>query len=78
MKWALVGAGVKDLGRPAEKLSVSQNLGQSEYLRFRFHKRLNLWYSSCCHWIHLGEVLVCHYPSQLQSGRRELGLCHSS
>jgi len=26
MKWALVGAGVKDLSRPAEKLSVSQNI----------------------------------------------------
>jgi len=28
MKWALVGAGVKDLSRPAEKLSLSQNLGE--------------------------------------------------
>ena len=27
MKWALVAAGVSDLQRPAEKLSVSQNLG---------------------------------------------------
>jgi len=26
MKWCLVAAGVKDLGRPAENLSVSQNL----------------------------------------------------
>jgi len=26
MKWCLVGAGVKDLSRPAEKLSVSQNV----------------------------------------------------
>ncbi|KAJ7592674.1 mitochondrial pyruvate carrier [Mycena floridula] len=26
MKWCLVGAGVKDLARPPEKLSVSQNL----------------------------------------------------
>ncbi|KAI0949658.1 Mitochondrial pyruvate carrier 2 [Taiwanofungus camphoratus] len=26
MKWCLVAAGVKDLSRPAEKLSVSQNL----------------------------------------------------
>ncbi|KAG8968762.1 Mitochondrial pyruvate carrier 2 [Tulasnella sp. 419] len=25
MKWGLVAAGLKDLGRPAEKLSVSQN-----------------------------------------------------
>ena len=27
MKWCLVAAGLKDLGRPAEKLSVSQNVG---------------------------------------------------
>jgi hypothetical protein len=33
MKWCLVAAGVKDLTRPAEKLSVSQNLGE---LRRRF------------------------------------------
>ncbi|KAJ7497106.1 mitochondrial pyruvate carrier [Mycena latifolia] len=26
MKWCLVGAGLKDLNRPAEKLSVSQNV----------------------------------------------------
>lgn len=28
MKWCLVLAGVKDLGRPADKLSLSQNLGE--------------------------------------------------
>lgn len=28
MKWCLVAAGLKDLGRPADKLSVSQNLGE--------------------------------------------------
>lgn len=27
MKWCLVAAGLKDLSRPAEKLSVSQNVG---------------------------------------------------
>ena len=27
MKWGLVAAGLKDLARPADKLSVSQNLG---------------------------------------------------
>ena len=27
MKWCLVAAGLKDLTRPAEKLSVSQNVG---------------------------------------------------
>ncbi len=26
MKWALVAAGVKDLGRPADQLSVNQNV----------------------------------------------------
>ncbi|KAJ7078889.1 mitochondrial pyruvate carrier [Mycena belliarum] len=26
MKWCLVGAGLKDLSRPAEKLSLSQNI----------------------------------------------------
>jgi len=26
MKWCLVAAGIKDLGRPADKLSLSQNL----------------------------------------------------
>jgi len=26
MKWCLVAAGLKDLNRPAEKLSISQNL----------------------------------------------------
>lgn len=26
MKWCLVAAGIKDLSRPAEKLSVSQNV----------------------------------------------------
>ena len=28
MKWCLVAAGLKDLNRPAEKLSVSQNVGK--------------------------------------------------
>ncbi|KAH9464700.1 hypothetical protein Pst134EB_004217 [Puccinia striiformis f. sp. tritici] len=27
-KWGLVAAGVKDLSRPAEKLSLSQNIGK--------------------------------------------------
>lgn len=28
MKWCLVAAGLKDLTRPADKLSVSQNIGK--------------------------------------------------
>ena len=27
MKWCLVAAGLKDISRPADKLSVSQNVG---------------------------------------------------
>lgn len=33
MKWCLVGAGLKDLSRPADKLSISQNLGESQCKR---------------------------------------------
>ena len=29
MKWCLVAAGLKDINRPADKLSVSQNVGTS-------------------------------------------------
>src|SRR5262245_831468 len=32
MKWCLVAAGVKDLNRPADKLSVSQNVGKSGFI----------------------------------------------
>jgi hypothetical protein len=31
MKWCLVAAGLKDLGRPAEKLSINQNIGKSSH-----------------------------------------------
>nr|VWO95403.1 Calcium-transporting ATPase (EC [Ganoderma boninense] len=34
MKWCLVAAGLKDLSRPADKLSVSQNLGAFNYSLF--------------------------------------------
>ena len=34
MKWCLVAAGIKDLSRPADKLSVSQNLGMYWLLAF--------------------------------------------
>lgn len=30
MKWGLVAAGLKDLSRPADKLSLSQNVGAHE------------------------------------------------
>src|SRR6266550_80657 len=36
MKWCLVAAGLKDLTRPADKLSVSQNIGaDSEFRLFQ-------------------------------------------
>ena len=35
MKWCLVAAGLKDLARPAEKLSVPQNIG-AYYLRAQY------------------------------------------
>lgn len=66
MKWCLVLAGVKDLSRPADKLSVSQNFGEV------------FWYfagvghaerSACsfgCHGFHLGAVLVGYHSSELQ------------
>ncbi|KAG6886260.1 Mitochondrial pyruvate carrier 2 [Termitomyces sp. T159_Od127] len=40
MKWCLVAAGLKDLSRPAEKLSVSQNLGITQLGRIA-HYRMN-------------------------------------
>ena len=42
MKWCLVAAGVKDLTRPADKLSVSQNVGASPFSRFLLHTTLTL------------------------------------
>lgn len=37
MKWCLVAAGIKDLSRPADKLSVSQNLGMHRLLAVELH-----------------------------------------
>jgi hypothetical protein len=34
MKWCLVAAGIKDLNRPADKLSVSQNVGMLGFVHF--------------------------------------------
>lgn len=36
MKWGLVAAGMKDLARPADKLSFSQNLGELVCLLFHY------------------------------------------
>ena len=35
MKWCLVAAGLKDLTRPAEKLSMSQNIGACKFTSAR-------------------------------------------
>jgi mitochondrial pyruvate carrier 2 len=35
MKWCLVAAGIKDLARPAEKLSVAQNIGTLAFENYR-------------------------------------------
>lgn len=42
MKWCLVAAGVKDLQRPPEKLSVSQNLGACDWLWFSLRRVLTV------------------------------------
>jgi hypothetical protein len=76
MKWCLVAAGLKDLQRPAEKLSVNQNLGKildfvidiqrpcssSSFLSAPFGRN-----SSSLHWVHLGQIFDGHYTNQLQS-----------
>lgn len=65
MKWCLVAAGLKDLNRPAEKLSVSQNLGVSVndlYHDVYIHLHPLSFGSDG---IDLGAVFICHYTSQL-------------
>ena len=75
MKWCLVAAGLKDLNRPADKLSVSQNVG--EY-RLMLSDILNAFisriYSPGVHRIHLGSLLLRHYTHQPQSCCRKLVL----
>jgi len=73
MKWCLVLAGVKDLSRPAEKLSLSQNLGA--FFRYRRRGGLSEYFvllsrnSFGSDGFHLGSVLARYYPSELQFGR---------
>jgi Mitochondrial pyruvate carriers len=75
MKWCLVAAGVSDLKRPAEKLSVSQNLGappdgiaceMPSLTRPTITVR-----SFIRHRLHMGTIFDGHYPNQLQSWSRE-------
>ena len=73
MKWCLVLAGVKDLSRPADKLSMSQNLGA--FLRYRTRGGRSECFvlvsrnSFGSDGFHLGSVLAGYYPSELQFGR---------
>lgn len=54
MKWALVAAGLNDLRRPAEKLSVSQNLGNPITLR-----TLHATYERTIYLPHRGYYFLC-------------------
>lgn len=76
MKWCLVGAGLKDLQRPAEKLSLSQNVGELPHQIHRSMPWLTLCYplSFSGNRIYLGPVFSGHYTSQLQSGCGEFYL----
>jgi len=72
MKWCLVAAGLKDLSRPAEKLSVPQNLGMlSSIYSCRFIEQrltVSLLLSSRCDWCDLGSMVINHYSCKLQFG----------
>jgi hypothetical protein len=72
MKWCLVAAGLKDLSRPAEKLSVSQNAGS--YTTYAASKSRNNYflYSPRLHRLYLGALLLCYHSRELQ-----LGCCES-
>ena len=85
MKWCLVIAGVKDLGRPAEKLSVSQNLGalittwrnlSYAYGFIPSSSTLVHTHSADGDGLHLGPLLPCHHARELLAGSRE-SLRHS-
>ena len=73
MKWCLVLAGIKDLSRPADKLSMSQNLGA--FFRYRTrggHSEYSVLVSRNSFGsdgFHLGSIFARYYPSELQFGR---------
>ena len=69
MKWCLVAAGVKDLTRPADKLSVSQNVGPSlSILSFDAYGADSALVSLGCYRVHLGPLLPGYHPYKLQFG----------
>lgn len=79
MKWCLVAAGINDLKRPAEKLSVSQNLGASStsislVSRSPMDNDLQPLYSFGRYRYDLGTLLSGHHAYQLLFGCGELAL----
>lgn len=69
MKWCLVAAGLKDLSRPADKLSLSQNLGTLAGLHFS-HSILTRRFRISLDWdrVYLGPLFARHHTSELQFG----------
>jgi len=65
MKWCLVAAGLKDLTRPADKLSVSQNIGASYFPYCLRYGYLNRPASPRWNGFHLGPLLARHYTREL-------------
>jgi len=67
MKWCLVIAGLKDLQRPAEKLSFSQNFG---VYPFSVACTILIYQTSPRRYrIYLGAILTRYHPRELQPGR---------
>lgn len=71
MKWCLVAAGIKDLTRPADKLSVSQNVG-AYFASMGSHalqeSNFILNASPRRDWLYLGSVFPGYHSYQLQLG----------
>ena len=74
MKWCLVAAGLKDLNRPAEKLSVSQNVGASPLLRLVSLNKPHL-IAVCRACLHRSMQL---WPRQASSGSDTRSSLHPS
>jgi hypothetical protein len=63
MKWGLVVAGLADLGRPAEKIS----LGQTICTQITTHSYLiGSPCSTYSHWYHMGTIFNTDHPDKLQ------------
>lgn len=64
MKWGLVVAGLADLGRPAEKLSLGQTLCTTLFHSLSLTRSFS---STHSYRYHMGSVLDTDYPDKLQS-----------